>query len=174
MRRKIGIFQTEQQVVNCVQLLQTNGFVPGEMHIVAKDDEHSRRIEHESGLHADELQELAETRYESKDITDSYALAAFMPMPGGAGTWNGVPAVYGSYGIWNKQDHDGFTAALESLGLSDDEAEQCINEIRAGKTIVYVESDESPTLFDHDGGPDLSRLGIAEGIFRQAGASRVI
>lgn len=169
MRRKIGVFETEQQVIDCVHLLQAAGFVTDEMKVIAKDDEHSRRIEKESGIHASEVQEIAETR-EAQDNAD-IPLAATSGM--GAG-WNGNPALLGGYGFWGIKDRDQTLETLQTLGLSEAEAKLCRDEVNSGRALVVVETDESPTLFNHEGGPDLSRLGIAEGIYRQCNASHIV
>lgn len=175
MRKKIGVFETEQQVIDCIRLLQSSGFTDGEMKVIAKDDEHSRRIEQEGGVHADEVQEIAEAGNEPGDADVPVAAVAGIGSPlNGNASPPGYPALLGGYGFWSITEQDDVTDTLLRLGLSRSEAKQCRDDLRGGNALVIVESDESPTLFDQDGGPDLSRLGIAEGIYRQCSASKII
>ncbi|MFF2483367.1 hypothetical protein [Paenibacillus sp. NPDC058071] len=169
MAKKIGSFATEQQVIDAVAALQQAGFETGELKIIAKDAEHSRRIERESGMHVDETRELSETLEHIDSDGDTWVppvvfAGGLMSTAG----WNAVP-----FGIVSSSVDDGVLGALDALGLDTQESHLCGEVIRAGQTVVVVETDESKSLLDKDGGPDLSRLGVAEGIFRECGASRI-
>lgn len=181
MARKIGIFDTEQQAITAIQQLEQAGFVQGELKVLAKDSEHSRRIEAESDIHADEIRELAET-------SDRHGLVS-LGMVAAAGFGGvGATAAYGVAGYGTASyiaggypfaaavllDEDEHDDVLQALGLDDDEAHICNQALHSGSLIVIVETDESKSLFDKDGGPDLSRLGAAEAVFRQCNASSIV
>lgn len=185
MAKLIGAFASQQQVIDTINALEQAGFVQGEMKIIAKDGEHSRRIESESDIHVDELTELASTTNEIEGDANhgkAWAGAAFIPVIGltGGGSWNpgfaaaGLIAsgssITGDY-IFGDEDH--IQGAMMALGLDEQEAAACRDSIREGATLVVIETDDSKSLLDKDGGPDLSRLGIAEGIYRENGAARI-
>ncbi|MBD2872359.1 general stress protein [Paenibacillus arenilitoris] len=181
MAKKIGVFETERQAIEAVRQLEQAGFVQGELQVLAKDSEHSRRIEAESGVHADELRELAETSDGTRGIGNLNTMAA----AGFGGL--GAAAAYGISGYGTAaliggtyplaaaaltDDDYGFRGVLQSLGLGEEEAQLCYEELRSGSVIVIARNDESKTLLDTDG-PDLSRLSEAEGIFRQCDAKTI-
>ncbi|KQO09544.1 general stress protein [Paenibacillus sp. Leaf72] len=176
MAKKLGIFKTEQEVIDTVAALEQAGFVPGELQIIAKDSEHSRRIEAETDIHADEVMELARTNG-SRGMNEgtTIAAAAVMPTTGmtGAGGWSAVPMTTDGLLATNFiSDDDGINHALRALGLdkAEDESREAI---RAGSIIVVVETDESHTMMDKEGGPKLARLSIAESVFRSQGAVHI-
>ena len=181
MAKKIGIFDNEQQVIKAVAELEQAGFVAGEMKILAKDSEHSRRIERETDAHVDEMRELEDTSPRA-DGAGPIGLAAWagfgFPLATGAygaPTYNGAGASTGfAFAapiafLWN--DDDG---AYRALGLDSKETELCSEMIRNGKIALIVETSESKSLLDKEGGPDLSKLGIAEAAFRRCNASRIV
>ncbi|MGO4111075.1 hypothetical protein [Paenibacillus sp. YAF4_2] len=185
MAKIIGAFASQQEVIDTIHALEQAGFVQGEMKIIAKDGEHSRRIEAESDIHVDELEELASTisgQEGDGGRGQEWAAAAAIPAIGltGGGSWNpgfaaaGLTAIGGNLtGDFIFGDEDRIHGALTALGLDEQEASSCRDSIREGATLVVIDTDESKSFFDKDGGPDLSRLGIAEGIYRQNGASRI-
>ncbi|GLX66278.1 general stress protein [Paenibacillus glycanilyticus] len=182
MAKLIGAFASQQQVIDTVNSLEQAGFVQGELKILAKNSEHSRRIESESDVHVDELSELASTNEADGDHNKAWTGAAFIPAIGlnGGGSWNsgfaaaGFTALGGSYtGDDTFGDEDSMESAMRALGLDEQEAASCRDSIREGAIIVVVNTDESKSILDKDGGPNLSRLGIAEGIYRQNGATRI-
>ncbi|WP_054026643.1 general stress protein [Bacillus sp. FJAT-28004] len=181
MAKKIGVFDTEQQVITAIEQLEQAGFVQGELKVLAKDSEHSRRVEAESDVHVDELREL-------EGMPDRQGLGS-LGMAAAAGfAGAGVNAVYGMTGYGAAPYTAGgfpFVAAmllgddehsetLQSLGLENEEVRLCSEALRSGSLIVMVETLESKSLFDKDGGPDLSRLGAAEAVFRECNASSII
>lgn len=183
MARKIGIFQSERQVVDAIEQLEQSGFTPGEITVLAKDSEHSRRIEAETDVHADEMLELSRTNYRSRGddgtaeavegagvfatpVAPAYGLASFGSgsPASGAGAMFAIPSLV---------TDDNFDRAFRTLGLDAKEASLCSREVMAGGWAVIARTDESKSLLDKDGGPDLSTLGIAEAVFRRCGASRI-
>lgn len=182
MAKKIGIFENQQGVIDAVQELEKAGFTPGEMKILAKDAEHSRRIEAETDTHADEIRELEQAN-ESHNGMGGIGFATTYGF--------GVPAVAGGFGLsgyggapfggpsyalaapylfLNHQHESTFNA----LGLDTKETKLCSQAVDQGALALIVETDESKSLLDKDGGPDLSKLGIAEAVFRRCGASRIV
>lgn len=180
MARKIGFFNTEQQAITAIEQLEQAGFVKGELKVLAKDSEHSRRIESESDIHVDELREL-------EDMPDRHDLGIFGMAAATGYAGAGVNAVYGMAGYGSAPYNAGgypFVAAmllgddehseaLRALGLDGEEAEICAKELQIGSIAVIVETDESKSLLDKDGGPDLSRLGAAEAVFRACNATSI-
>lgn len=185
MTKIIGVFTTEQQVINTLNDLEQAGFVSGELSVFAKDRSHSRRIERESDIHVDELREIGDTRSGvSNDIGNgnfdmTFNAAGILPGAGTSGVngYSAGPVVAGSYlfgdGFLNN-DHDGIEEALQALGLDSQESDACKDAIRHGSAVVVVDTDESKSLLDQDGGPDLTRLGMAEAVFRQNDAESII
>lgn len=180
MARKIGIFDTEQQAVTAIQQLEQAGFVKGELQVLAKDTEHSRRIEAESDVHVDELREL-EDRSNQQGVSRLGITAA----AGFAGTGVNAGLGFGGYGssymaggyplaaaavLLNEDEHSN---TLQALGLDDEEARLCSQALRNGSLIVIAQTDESKSFLEKDGGPDLSRLGAAEAVFRECNASAI-
>lgn len=181
MARKIGIFDTEQQAITAIQQLEQAGFVEGELKVLAKDSEHSRRIEAESGVHADELRELTETSdrhgsgslgmaaaagFGGLGISAAYGVAGYGTAPYMAGGYPFAAAL-----LLDEDEHDD---VLQAFGMDDDEAHICSQALQSGSIIVIVETDERKSLFDKEGGPDLTRLGAAEAVFRQCNASSIV
>jgi hypothetical protein len=181
MAKKIGVFNTEQQAISAIEQLEQAGFVKSELKVLAKDSYHSRRVEAESDVHVDELSEL-------EDMPDRQGLGS-LGMAAAAGFGGaGVNAVYGITGYGSAPYIAGgypFAAAmllgddehsdtLQALGLDGDEAKLCSQALQGGSLVVVVETDESKSLFDKDGGPDLSRLGAAEAVFRACSASSIV
>ncbi|MHA6480612.1 hypothetical protein ACX1C1_01540 [Paenibacillus sp. strain BS8-2] len=182
MAKKIGIFESQQQVIGAITQLEDAGFKPGDMKILAKDSEHSRRIEAESDVHVDEMRDLEETRNDARTHTDTIgaayssgsadsALAMSYGFTGFGGSMTagaGFPLAVSYSFIGN--DHE---RAFRSLGLDNKEAELCCREVERGAYALIVETTESKSLLDKDGGPDLSTLGVAEAVFRSCNASLI-
>ncbi|MFX3634447.1 MAG: hypothetical protein ACE3L7_02150 [Candidatus Pristimantibacillus sp.] len=184
MAKIIGVFAKEDQVINTINDLEQAGFVTGDLSVFAKDASHSRRIERESDVHVDELQEIAQARSGTNDAGDgnldmTFNAAAILPGAGlnGVNGYSAGPIVAGSY-LFNDgflaDDQDGIGDALQALGLDNQEIDACRQVIRQGSTVVVVDTDDSKSMLDQDGGPDLTRLGIAEAVFRQNDAASII
>lgn len=187
MARKIGVFESQQQVIEAIEQLEQAGFVTGELKVLAKDAEHSRRIEAESDVHADEMRELEDTdgnRFGHGLGIGSLAMGEAAGFGGagtvaayGASTWGtgtalgGFPAALAALTLFDTDEH---SSSLHALGLDDEETKICSQAISEGSLVLIVETDESKSLLDKDGGPDLSRLGAAEAVFRGCGASLIV
>ncbi|AJY75666.1 general stress protein [Paenibacillus beijingensis] len=81
MGKKIAVFDREEQAIQALEELRNQGFARDELKVIAKDNEHSRRVESETDVHADELQDLAEAR--SSDRKDGILPAE----PGATGSY---------------------------------------------------------------------------------------
>jgi len=192
MSVKLGLFKHEQQVIQAVQELETAGFAVGDIRIMAKDWEHSRRIEHETDVHVDEMRELRDTRqHMDEDYLTSVLPAGFMI--GGAGFANGSNTTgVGAAGVWALESGSNGMAgwsgttdmvgmgdsemesALQDLGLDRDMAQACKQAIAEGSTAVAVTTGAGAPRSGSDGGPDLTPGGTAEAVFRRCGAARII
>src|SRR5690606_24179451 len=62
MPRVIGVFDTQEQAIEAVQGLERAGFRREQLHVLAKDYESSRRVENETDVHVDEINDLVDTR----------------------------------------------------------------------------------------------------------------
>ncbi|MFD0588896.1 general stress protein [Paenibacillus sp. GCM10027627] len=181
MAKKIGVFSDQQSAIRAIEELEQAGFTPGEMKILAKDTDHSRRIEAETDTHVDEIRELAETTRRLNDGGPSgYAMIAGYdapPIAGGYGmqAYGGAPfggsaySLAAPFSVWN----DGYEGAYQALGLDTKETELCSKAVESGSIVLIAESDESQSVLEKDGGPDLSKLGVAEAVFRRCGAARI-
>lgn len=183
MAKKIGIFESQQQVIGAITQLEDAGFKPGDIKILAKDSEHSRRIEAESDVHVDEMRELEETQNDAgtreetigtaystgmgnSSVAMTYGFTAFGGGPT-AGTGFLLPV---SYAFIGGNEHE---RVFRALGLDSKESELCCREVERGGYALIVETTESKSLLDKDGGPDLSTLGVAEAVFRSCNASLI-
>lgn len=183
MTRKIGVFETEQQVIQAIQQLEQAGFVQGELMVLAKDSEHSRRIEAESDVHVDEITELVDTSAVTVHGSDTLGMIAAAGFGGSVVPTAYGLAGYGTAGLFGGAypfgaailfEEDEHSRVFHSLGLDDEETEVCDKAMHSGSVIIVVETDGSKSLQEADGGPDLSRLGIAEAVFRSCNASSIV
>ena len=62
MAMKIGIFESQSQAIEAVLALEQEGFTKTEIKVLSKNREHSSRIEEETNVHAEEIDELVDTR----------------------------------------------------------------------------------------------------------------
>ena len=172
MAYKLGIFRQEQQVINAIQELEKEGFTKHELQVFAKDREHSRRVEAETNVHADELNELSDTRDHIEGdiaVVPAGVISGGSPVAGYAGgafAGNGAGVLAG--GVWG--DDSAIEESLRSLGLEDDAAKQCRDAIAEGWLVVTAHTGDERS----DGGPDLGLAGTAEAVFRRTGAERIL
>lgn len=182
MAKKIGLFEKQQDVIKTIEELEQAGFTPGEMLILTKDREHSRRIETETDTHVEEMRELEETGARDGEF-DQFGLAivpsyGYPVVAGGYGLSPFVESAGAGAGNYSSAAPFGFLdnshiRAYQALGLDANESELCAEAVRSGAIAFIVETDESKSLLDKDGGPDMSKLGIAEAAFRRCGAYRI-
>lgn len=180
MGKKIGVFKMEQQAIEAVELLEREGFVAGELQVLARDADHTHRIEAETDVPTQEVQEVAENNDNGNVVGIPLAVGGMgMGNPGGATTagnsFGAAPAVGAGFfgGLFRRDfrsdDSDGIRSALRSLGLGSKEADSARDAIREGSLLVVVdlESDAEKT----DSG--INRLDKAEAAFRSSGAVEV-
>ncbi|QYR20862.1 general stress protein [Paenibacillus sp. sptzw28] len=174
MTMKIGIFKMEEQAVEAVKALEQSGFSRNEIKVLAKDGDHSRRIEAETDVDADEVRELADTR---DQMDDGYGFGNLGPV-GLAGTVGMVGPLTG--GAWPYGagilavggllvDENGMEDAIHALGIKGDDAGVCREAIVDGALVVTADTGDGS---QHNIGQDLSRE--AEEAFRRCGAERIL
>lgn len=178
MTMKIGIFETENQAVAAVEALEQEGFTKTEIKVLAKDWEHSRRIESVTNVHADEIYDLVDTR---EDAGERSVLGlGFVPAAGlaggiySAGTLNGFGGPFANGTALAAaaflNDSNAVDQALFSLGLTDESAIACRKAIVEGGLAVAADIGSA----EGNGGPDLTRSGAAEAALRRSGAQRIL
>jgi len=177
MSRKIAFYETEYQVIQAIQQLEQAGFVPGELQVIAKDWDHSRRLEAETDVHVDELQDIVDAnagRSSSDDgIPGLPATPILLAGFGGVNWSNGIsaPAVFPSAFAYSDDEYE---RALRAFNLDDQETQACLDAVTKGLIAVLVETDDQMTFIDKEDGADLSRLSTAEGVFRNSGALSIV
>ncbi|QHW31263.1 hypothetical protein GZH47_10600 [Paenibacillus rhizovicinus] len=177
MSYKIAIFDTENDAIKAVQALEQAGFTKTEMTVIAKDREHSRRIESETNVHADELQDLADTRsaVDQHGLDDPRVIAPISATQGFGmtGTFTGGFAYPGTSFVVAgafMDDDNSMNSALSDLGVESGDVDECRTAIANGAIIIAAETGSDGT----NGGPDLTRGGTAEAAFRSCGATRIL
>ena len=133
MAMKIGIFESESQAIEAVQALEQEGFTNTEIKVLSKNREHSSRIESETNVHAEEIDELVDTReYSSESSALGLGIIPPAGLTGGmyaAGMLNGSGGPYGNgaalVGAGLMSDDDSMKQALSSLGLASDSLSAC-------------------------------------------------
>ncbi|MWC30054.1 general stress protein [Paenibacillus sp. MMS18-CY102] len=187
MASKIGFFQTEAQATAAIQQLLQEGFTESDIRVIAKDRFHSRMVESESGVHVDELQELVETLHHDADggldngamrqnaLAGASVIAVGTPY-GGISSAGAVPFATAAYLTASALTVEDSSAnrALIALDVEHNHLDQCREALKAGTTLVAVSTSDSASLLEKDGGPDLSRLGNAEAVFRNNGATDIL
>jgi hypothetical protein len=177
---KTALFRTERQVINAVEALEREGFSPNAIKVFAKNTEDTRRIETETDVHADEVQELTETRERSGEDLNWFAAAplnapAALTYAGTApGMINGAGPYYGA-GVLPPgaalTEGSGMQESLRALGLDAEAASICGEAIAEGGIVVAVDVGDGGST---DGGPDMTGAGSAEAVFRSCGAERIL
>ncbi|MBM7568248.1 general stress protein [Paenibacillus sacheonensis] len=177
MSYKIAIFDTQNDAIQAVQALESAGFTPTELKVIAKNRDESRRIESETDVHADELEDLQETRaaYDEHGLGDPRIIAPVAVTPGlgmsGGFTsgmaFPGTPFI--AAGVF-LDDDTSTNSALSDLGVPGGDVDKCREAIAQGGIIVAADIGNESS----DGGPDLSRGGEAEAAFRSCGAARIL
>ncbi|MFB9327516.1 hypothetical protein ACFFSY_16420 [Paenibacillus aurantiacus] len=178
MAYKLGIFSTQQQVIEVIQALESEGIASSAVRVIAKDHEHTNRIESETSVHADEVNDLTETRHQVRDNDDVplgfVGLAAGSVGTGyGTGTPSavGLTPYYGAAVLSGVGDGDSeMIESLRALGISGDDAKTCRDAIAEGAIVVAAETGDAAS----GEGPDLTPAGAAEAAFRRAGARTIL
>ena len=170
-------FESESQAIEAVLALEQEGFTKTEIKVLSKNREHSSRIEYETNVHAEEMDELVDTReYSSED--SALGLGIIPPgLSGGmyaAGMMNGSGGPYGNgaalVGAGLLSDDDSMKQALSSLGLASDCLSDCRRAIMNGDLVVAADIGND----QGNGGPDLTRSGTAEAALRRSGAQQIL
>ncbi|MFC4810613.1 general stress protein [Paenibacillus sp. GCM10023250] len=177
MSYKIAIYDTPNDAILAIQALEQAGFVKTDLTVIAKNRENTRRIENETDVDADELQDLTDTRQaaDQHGLDDPRVVAPIAASPGltMTGPFTGGMAYPGNSFVAAAaflDDDDSMDSALHDLGVPGGDVEPCREAIARGGIIVAAEigSDAS------NGGPDLTRGGEAEAVFRSTGATRIL
>ncbi|HUC92800.1 MAG TPA: hypothetical protein VMS09_12370 [Paenibacillus sp.] len=175
MTMAIGIYENQAAAIEAVQQLEGEGFRAENLKVMAKNHESSGRIESETDVHVDELNDLTETRADRNGgdiLPDSPAAAGWAagyPLAAGIGfgTYNGTGYPAGILALTALRDGDEMKGALEALGLGDKAAEVCRDAISEGSIVVVAEA-------EGDAGDDSARKAGAEEVFRRTGAAQII
>jgi hypothetical protein len=180
MTLKAAVFRTEREAINAVQALERDGFSRHVIKVFAKNTEDTRRIETETDVHADEVQELTETRERSGEDIGWIAAAplnapaglafngAVTGMVGGAGPYYGAGVLPPTAAL---TEGAGMEQSLRALGLHAEAAQLCGEAIADGGIVVAVDVGDGGGM---DGGPDMTGAGSAEAVFRSCGAERIL
>lgn len=173
MQQVIGIFDTQEQAIEAIDGLERAGFRRTDVKVLAKDYESSRRIERETDVHVDELNDLVDTREDSGEgplnsfpggyiggagvspavgATGLSTYNASTIFPAGAFAWTAYPA--------GRE----FTSALHALGVGDEAAALCTEALNEGRFVVAAELGQSAAGSRSD----------AEKVLRACGASAVV
>ncbi|WP_219835532.1 general stress protein [Paenibacillus sp. R14(2021)] len=177
MSCQAAIFNTQNEAIQAIEALEQAGFTRTEIKVIAKDREHSRRIETETNVHADELQDLQDTRsaMDEHGTDDIRVMAPLAATPGinMAGGFTGGMAYPGNSLIAASvflDDDNGVSSALHDLGLGSGDFEPCREALARGAIIVAVDVGSSQP----GEGPDLTPRGTAEAVFRSCNAVRIL
>ena len=167
MPRIIGIFDTQEQAIEAVQKLEQAGFRREQLHVLAKDYESSRRIENETDVHVDELNDLVETRKDEGPL-DTFpggyiGGASASPGVGAAGVTTYTASTIFPAGAfawnWNREGQE-MSSALHALGVGDHAGAICTEALNEGRYLVAAE---------HEQGAD-ARQSAAEEVMHGCGA----
>ncbi|EFM10527.1 conserved hypothetical protein [Paenibacillus curdlanolyticus YK9] len=187
MASKIGIFETEAQATAAIQQLLQAGFTEGDIRVITKDKFHSRMLESDSGVHVDELRDLIETLHHDADggldngamrqsaLAGASVIAVGTPY-GGLSSAGAIPFATAAYLTASTLSVEDSSAnrALSALDVEPNHLDRCREAVKAGRALVVVSTSDNKSLLEKDGGPDLSRLGNAEAVFRFNGAADIL
>lgn len=176
MTMAIGIYENQAAAIEAVQQLEGAGFRAEDLKVMAKDHESSGRIESETDVHVDELNDLTDTRADRSGgdvLLDSPAAAGWaagFPLAAGLGfgTYNGAGYPAGVLALTALHEGDDMKDALQALGLGDKAAEVCRDAISEGSIVVVAEAEAEEDV------DDSARKAGAEDVFRRTGAAQII
>jgi len=148
MQQVIGVFDTQEQAIEAVEGLEREGFRRESLKVLAKDYESSRRIERETDVHVDELNDLVDTREDSGE-------GPLNSFPGGFIGGAGVSPVIGATGLSTYNASTIFPAgafawtaypggreldgALHALGIRGEAAAMCTEALNEGRFVIAAE-----------------------------------
>lgn len=182
MAYTLGIFSTQQQVIEAIQALEAEGIASSAVRVIAKDHEHANRIESETNVHADEVNDVTETRHQvgnDDGLTNAGVIGFAGLAAGSVGTgYNmGTPSAVGIAPYYGAAVLGGFGGgdsemieSLRALGISGGDAETCRDAIAEGAIVVAAETGDAAL----GEGPDQTPAGAAAAVFRQAGARAIL
>jgi len=183
MALKAGVFKMEQQAIEAVQALEAEGFSKNDIKVFAKNTEDTRRIESETDVHADEIEELTETR-NNTGYDSGFGIPGIAATPLGAAA--GISYAGSVAGFSNASPYFGagvlavsgllvddsdMERSLLALGLDEETAGACRNAVAEGGIVVAADIGDAKAS---SGGPDLTSGGTAEAVFRRCGAERIL
>ncbi len=173
MPRVIGIFDTQEQAIEAVQGLEEAGFRRDRLHVLAKDYESSRRVENETDVHVDEINDLVDTREDSGEgPLDTFpggyiGGASASPVVGAAGVSTYTASTIFPAGAfawnWNREGQE-MSSALHALGVGDRAGAICTEALNEGRFLVTAEFEQ---------GAD-ARQSAAEDVMRGCGARELV
>ncbi|TYP68396.1 YoaH family protein [Paenibacillus methanolicus] len=177
MAYKLGIFSTQQQAIEAIQALEAEGIASGAIRVIAKDHEHTNRIESETNVHADEVNDVTETRHQIADHDGAIGIVGLAAGSVGSGYGTGTPSAVGLAPYYGAAVFSGIgdgdsdmIESLRALGISGGDAETCRDAIAEGAIVVAAETGDAAS----GEGPDLTPVGAAEAAFRRAGARTIL
>jgi hypothetical protein len=148
MPQVIGVFDTQEQAIEAVQGLERAGFRREQLKVLAKDYESSRRVEHETDVHVDEINDLVDTREDSGE-------GPLNTFPGGYIGGAGVSPVVAATGLstynastifpagafaWTAYpEGEEMSSALHALGVGDQAGAVCTEALNEGRFVVAAE-----------------------------------
>ncbi|MBJ6361342.1 general stress protein [Paenibacillus sp. GCM10012307] len=171
MSKKLALFENQEQAIKTIEALQKDGFATTEITVLAKNKEHSRRIESETDVHVDELIELAQVADDNEaHVKGVFVTGALGVSPVGSGSMPGAYPLVGASGLVGMDFSSDFDKALGGFELEDSQRDACSEAIWAGSIAVIIETAESKS----DSGSGISRLDKAEAAFRINGAQQIL
>jgi hypothetical protein len=173
MPRVIGVFDTQEQAIEAVQGLEKAGFRRERLHVLAKDYESSRRVENETDVHVDEINDLVDTREDSGEgplntFAGSYiGGAGVSPVVAAAGlsTYNASTIFPSGAFAWTSYpEGEEMSSALHALGVGDQAGAICTEALNEGRFLVAAEI----------GQDEAERQSAAEEVMRGCGARELV
>lgn len=178
MSQLIAIFERQGQAVEAIEALRQAGFGAEQVRVVAKNEDMAWRIDNETDIPVDRLEDEARERYSERDRLAVESDGSMpMPMPTiplaaspiylGDTVSTGMPGLganvagEGYAGMPYLVNPDESPALLRDLGLSESDSKKFGEWIDQGRLLVVVES-----------GPETED--IAERALRRHGASHIV
>ncbi|MDG0810844.1 hypothetical protein [Cohnella rhizosphaerae] len=173
----IGIFESEQRVLDAVELLRANGAHQGDVRVIVKSEENVPLLAASEAVQVESIAGIEEARNRSDGDGSSWGDEGVIPLP--AAGLLGTPGVSGTGGYVGGVAPAGIVAAgftgrggglldvdgdgphtddvLSDLGLPDGDADRLADEVNEGRYLVVV--GDRP---DEQAGSLLSQAGAIE------------